>query len=145
MQFELQELVSEFAVKLVAAVESEMRTRIMSALNLEVGVRAGRKAGVASLEFAFDGSHRQAAEAVVKKPRKLRAKQFCLVPGCKGVAAPTFGMVCRDHRDLPKTKIAKYRQARLDAKQGTTKVTMKAVKKAAKKAVTTHWKGTFDL
>jgi hypothetical protein len=45
-------------------------------------------------------------------PRRKRSKQLCPVPGCKGVAAPIFGMVCSKHKDVPRAKIKKYREAR---------------------------------
>ena len=55
-------------------------------------------------------------EVQAKKIRKPRAKQFCPVPGCKGVAAPIFGMVCSKHKDVAKSKIARYRVARKAAR-----------------------------
>jgi hypothetical protein len=39
------------------------------------------------------------------------------VPGCKNRAAPVFGMVCRDHKDVPKAKIKKYRAERRAEKE----------------------------
>ena len=47
-----------------------------------------------------------------KKPRKKAPRQLCPVPGCKNPAAPVYGMVCKDHKDVPKAKIKKYREAR---------------------------------
>jgi hypothetical protein len=44
--------------------------------------------------------------------KKTRPKQFCPVPGCKNVAAPIFGMVCKDHKNVAKSKIKKYREER---------------------------------
>jgi hypothetical protein len=56
----------------------------------------------------------KAVKAVkAKKPRK---KQLCPVPRCKGLAAPIFGMVCSKHKDVAKSKIAKFRKARKAAK-----------------------------
>ena len=49
------------------------------------------------------------------KPGRLRKKaprQLCPVPGCKNTAAPIFGMVCAKHKDVAKSKIKKYREAR---------------------------------
>ena len=43
---------------------------------------------------------------------RRRTKQLCPVPGCKNPAAPVFGMVCAKHKDVSKTQIAKYREAR---------------------------------
>jgi hypothetical protein len=34
------------------------------------------------------------------------------VPGCKNPAAPVFGMVCAKHKDVAKSKIKKFREAR---------------------------------
>jgi hypothetical protein len=45
-------------------------------------------------------------------------KQFCPVPGCKNSAAPVFGMVCADHKNVAKSKIKKYREARKAKKLG---------------------------
>jgi hypothetical protein len=45
-----------------------------------------------------------------------RPKQLCPVPGCKNPAAPIFGMVCADHKDVPKAKIKEYREKRRQAK-----------------------------
>jgi hypothetical protein len=44
--------------------------------------------------------------------------QLCPVPGCKNPAAPVFGMVCAEHKDVAKAKIKKYREARRATKLG---------------------------
>jgi len=41
--------------------------------------------------------------------RKKREPTMCPVPGCKNVAAPVFGMVCKDHKDIKKSDLKKYR------------------------------------
>jgi hypothetical protein len=46
------------------------------------------------------------------KNRKKPPRQLCPVPGCKNTAAPVYGMVCAEHKDVPKAKIKKYREAR---------------------------------
>ena len=48
--------------------------------------------------------------------RRKAPPQLCPVPGCKNRAAPIFGMVCSDHKNLPKAKIKKYRMQRRVAK-----------------------------
>ena len=53
---------------------------------------------------------------------ELRSR--CPVPGCKNPAAPVFGMVCAKHKDVSKSQIAKYRQARR-AKKEKAKVSPK--------------------
>jgi hypothetical protein len=66
-------------------------------------------------------------------PRRVRRrpKQLCPVPGCRNPAAPVFGMVCAEHRAVPKDKIAKYREERRAAKH--PKATVKeAVKEPAR-------------
>ena len=61
-------------------------------------------------------------------------RQFCPVPGCKNPAAPVFGMVCAKHKDVAKSKIKKYREARKAKKLGLTVAARKASKKRAKSA-----------
>ena len=48
----------------------------------------------------------------IAKKRKKGPRQLCPVPGCKNPAAPVFGMVCAKHKDVAKSKIKKYREAR---------------------------------
>ena len=45
-------------------------------------------------------------------PTRKRPKQLCPVPGCNNPAAPVFGMVCSEHKDVAKSTIKKYREAR---------------------------------
>jgi hypothetical protein len=52
------------------------------------------------------------AVTVSTKRRKKLPRQLCPVPGCKNPAAPIFGMVCAKHKDVSKTEIKKYREAR---------------------------------
>jgi hypothetical protein len=47
-----------------------------------------------------------------QKPRRKGPIQLCPVPGCKGRAAPVFGMVRAAHKSVPKAKIKAYREAR---------------------------------
>jgi hypothetical protein len=107
---EIRPLVEDFVNELTAVIEAQTVERVRRAI---VGVfgpifppaaRLGRrpKAAVASV----------AGLRVRKKP----PKQFCPVPGCKNPAAPVFGMVCSKHKDVAKSKIRKYREARRAAK-----------------------------
>jgi hypothetical protein len=48
----------------------------------------------------------------IKKARKKSPRQLCPVPGCENPAAPVFGMVCAKHKDVQKSLIKKYREAR---------------------------------
>ena len=53
-----------------------------------------------------------AITSIAKKTPKKAPRQLCPVPGCKNPAAPIFGMVCAKHKDVAKSKIKKYREAR---------------------------------
>ena len=59
------------------------------------------------------------------------------MPGCKNVAAPVFGMVCRDHKSVAKSKIRKYREERREGRvtqaTGAKPATPKKMKKATPK------------
>jgi hypothetical protein len=61
--------------------------------------------------------------------RRRRPKQLCPVPGCNNPAAPVFGMVCKDHKDVPKATIKKYREARREATKGGNRGVQKAAAK----------------
>lgn len=52
-----------------------------------------------------------------KDGRRKCPPQYCPVPRCRGLAAPIYGMVCGDHRHVPKATIAKYRDARRGKKR----------------------------
>jgi hypothetical protein len=75
---------------------------------------------------------------LAKKARKKAPIQLCPVPGCKNPAAPVFGMVCAKHKDLPKAKIRKFREARkakklgLKSSTGPKRRTRKTAAKAAR-------------
>jgi hypothetical protein len=59
-----------------------------------------------------------AKPAAASKPAKKAAKpsdgaktakpRLCPYPDCKNVAAPIFGMMCREHKDVPKPEREKY-------------------------------------
>jgi hypothetical protein len=99
---EIQQLVDDFVGKL----KDRMTDVIVDALT---GVE---------LSATTNGPSSKSAKhaATVGKPRRKAPKQLCPVPRCKGLAAPIFGMVCTRHKDVPKTKIRKYREARRKAK-----------------------------
>ena len=94
----IQSLVQDFVAGLSAVVEGQSLERARQAVESALG---GRRPGrPATLSIALG------------RPRKKAPKQFCPVPGCKNPAAPVFGMVCAKHKDVPKTKIKKFREAR---------------------------------
>jgi len=98
-------IVETFISQITAAVESAAAQRIQAAIAGAFGAPQQR------------GPGRPAKQAVAPAAgvagKKTRPKQFCPVPGCKNVAAPVFGMVCKDHKNVAKSKIAKYRAERM--------------------------------
>ena len=107
MATDIRSVVEEFVNQVVAAVEAESVRRVQEAVARAFGDLAG--AG---------GRPGRALRAVagVAAPVRRRPKQLCPVPGCTGVAAPVFGMVCVKHKDVPKAKIKEYRAQRRAAK-----------------------------
>jgi len=101
-------LIEDFTNSLTAVLDGQAMERARHAVESALGIRRpGRPAKISPL-------------AIGKKARKKPPKQFCPVPGCKKLAAPVFGMVCAKHKDVAKTKIRKYREAR-KAKQANAK------------------------
>jgi hypothetical protein len=110
METDIRSLVEGFVTQIVAAVEADSVRRLQHAVTaafVGAGAGAAPRRGRATLGPA----------ALAPAPAR-RPKQLCPVPGCKGVAAPVFGMVCAQHRDVPKAKIAEYRAQRRAAKAG---------------------------
>jgi len=109
METNIRSLVEGFVNQIVAAVEADSVRRVQEVVSnafagsLVAAPRRGRPSRIA-------------AGAAMVAPIRRRPKQFCPVPGCTGVAAPVFGMVCSKHKDLPKAKIKEYRAQRRAAK-----------------------------
>jgi len=119
-------IVQTFAIQITAAVEASMADRLQAAVAGVFGAPQKRGPGRPSKQAVAP----VAAVAARSAEKKLRPKQFCPVPGCKNTAAPIFGMVCKDHKNVAKSKIKKYRAER---KAGTaTAAKPAAAKKAAK-------------
>jgi hypothetical protein len=103
----IADIVSQFVDQLTGAIEEEALGRARSALMAAVGGEPsaargpGRPAGV-----------RRGPGRPPGRPRKKPPIQYCPVPGCKNRAAPVFGMVCGDHKNLPKAQIKKFRAQR---------------------------------
>ena len=111
MESNIKTLVETFVNQIVAAVESDSVRRVQQAV---VAAFSGN-----AMPVARPGRPARSLGSVapaVASPIKRRPKQFCPVPGCTGVAAPVFGMVCADHKDMPKAKIKEYRALRKAAK-----------------------------
>lgn len=88
---DIRTLVSDFARNLQSLIESEVIDRARSAVAGALGVNG------ASRSF---------------KARRKSPTQLCPVPRCRNNAAPVFGMVCAEHKGVPKAQIKKYREVR---------------------------------
>lgn len=111
----IHQIVNEFVQRLVATVEAATTSRIQAAVASALGTPVRRGPGRPPRNpFAVQSSFSAA-------PRASRPKQLCPVPGCKNPAAPVFGMVCSEHKDVPKAKIKQFREARRNAQAGGAK------------------------
>jgi hypothetical protein len=109
MDNSIQSLVDNFVKQIVATVEAAAARRMQAAVSVALG------AGSAVALKRRPGRPAKASYVVspaVTVPAKRRPKQFCPVPGCTGVAAPVFGMVCSEHKKVSKALIKKYRAER---------------------------------
>ena len=130
MTREIQSLIESFVVDLRNVVREEVRDEMMASLSGKPGARTVRT----SLSTLNSGV------GLIKRARRKGPIQLCPVPGCKNPAAPVFGMVCANHKSLPKATIKKFREARRAAKDKGGKVIpiragMKKTKQRAKKVV----------
>jgi hypothetical protein len=128
----VRSLIENFTDQLTALVERQALDQARAAVESALGVRRpGRPTKTTPL-------------AIDKPARKKPPKQFCPVPGCKNPAAPVFGMVCAKHKDVAKTKIKKYREARKAAKLGIkpAKATKPRTKKVARPKAAKRVKAT---
>src|ERR1700690_2301221 len=102
----VRSLIEDFTNQLTAILESQAMERARHAVESAFGFRRpGRPAKVAAM-------------AIEKKQRKKAPRQLCPVPGCANPAAPVYGMVCAEHKNVAKAKIKKYREARRAKKLG---------------------------
>jgi hypothetical protein len=141
----VRSLIEDFANQLAALVESQALDQARAAIESALGVRRpGRPPKATPLTLAA-GLRTPPGKIIKKKARKKPPKQFCPVPGCKNVAAPVFGMVCAEHKDVAKAKIKQYREARKAKKLGIKPpkaIKAKAVKSKAIKAKAAKSKAT---
>ena len=124
--------IETFTQQLVATVEAAVAQRIQAALAGAFGIPQKRGAGRPRKQawrmwHLWRPEDTNVGPAVAMAARK---KQLCPVPGCKNPAAPIFGMLCKEHRNVAKSKIKKYREQRREG--NVTQTT--AAKPVAKKA-----------
>jgi hypothetical protein len=110
MESNIRSLVEGFVAQVVAAIEADNIRRLQDAVSVAFAGDTGAARGGRPMRAAVP------AVSAAKTPGRRRPKQFCPVPGCTGVAAPVYGMVCAKHKDLPKAKIKQYRAERRAAK-----------------------------
>lgn len=94
----IRTLIEDFTNQLSSLLERDALDRARTAVESALGGRPGPGRPAKLLSIRGGG--------------RRRTKQLCPVPGCKNPAAPVFGMVCAKHKDVSKTQIAKYREAR---------------------------------
>jgi hypothetical protein len=93
-------LLQEFSARLTELVERRTIERLQVAAAALIGSNPDNPSRAARAPRAPYGT---------KRTPYVRE---CPVPGCKNPPAPAFGMVCSQHKDLPKAEIKKYREAR---------------------------------
>jgi hypothetical protein len=106
----IEQLISSFASNLYTVVRAEMRAEVAAVLG----------DGGATVPASHRGPGRppkspfplQLTALPLKKARKKGPIQLCPAPGCKERSAPVFAMLCKKHKDTPKTTVAKWREAR---------------------------------
>jgi hypothetical protein len=110
----IQDAIETFTTRLAVALEEraleKARASVLEAFGFPARRGPGRPPKAPVGAARTDGR---------KKPRKKAPRQLCPVPGCKNTAAPAFGMVCAKHKDVPKVKIRRYREARRAKKLGS--------------------------
>lgn len=102
----IADIVTDFVDRLTSAIEGEALSRAREAVIAAVnGKPAGRGPGRPAQVTRGPGRP-------PGRPRKKPPIQYCPVPGCKNRAAPVFGMVCAEHKNVAKSLIKKYRAQR---------------------------------
>ena len=127
--------IETFTQQLVATVEAAVAQRIQAALAGAFGIPQKRGAGRPRKQAVAHVAPVAARKTQIVRPAvamAARKKQLCPVPGCKNPAAPIFGMVCRVHKNVAKSKIKKYREQRREGNVTQTTAAKPVAKKAKK-------------
>jgi hypothetical protein len=119
--------IETFTQQLVATVEAAVAQRIQAALAGAFGAPQKRGPGRPRKQVVAPLASSWATPARKKPP-----KQLCPVPGCENPAAPVFGMVCKDHKNVAKSKIKKYREQRREGNVSQATAAKPVAKKAKK-------------
>src|SRR3954453_5351846 len=113
---EIHSIVQDFVSRLSSLIEQDAVTRARAVVLSAFGVGS---AGGGRGPGRPPGSGVKGA--LGRRQRRKGPIQLCPVPGCTNRAAPVFGMVCSQHKGLPKAAIKKYRERRRAQKQGGKK------------------------
>jgi len=137
----IRDIVSQFVIRLSDLIEQDAVSRARDAVISAFGGAAlgkrgpGRPPGRRGRPPGGGAGVGLPAMRLLSSGRKRRKApiQLCPVPGCTNRAAPVFGMVCSDHKGLPKAEIKKFREARR-AKKSAKPVKSKPGKAKPRKA-----------
>ena len=131
----IQSIVDDFANQLSALIEAQVVERARATVAAALGAQGKRGPGRPPKLAKLVQLSMPAGVTISRKPRKKAPPQLCPVPGCKNRAAPIFGMVCSDHKNVAKAKIKQYREARRAKKGGASNGAngRKSARKPAKK------------
>ena len=127
--------IETFTQQLVCTVEAAVAERIQAALAGAFGPPQKRGPGRPRKHAVAYVAPVAARKTQIVRPAvamAARKKQLCPVPGCKNPAAPIFGMVCKKHKNVAKSKIKKYREQRRDGNVTHATGAKPAEKKAKK-------------
>lgn len=110
---QVEKIIRKFTSELVAVIRAEVVGGVTALFESRTPPRA------VSVPAAPVIKH-PPVKPLAAKPKTAKANgapiQLCPVPKCTGRAAPSLGMVCAKHKNVPKAQIKKYREARRAAK-----------------------------
>ena len=129
----IKEAVEDFTQRLRALLEGQAMERAKAAVLDAFGLDAPKRRGRPPKALSESSASAKDSSTERRKSRKKLPLQLCPVPGCKNPAAPIFGMVCASHKNVAKSKIRKYREARKAKKLGLPLAKGKPLKRKAAK------------
>lgn len=97
-------LLEEYTKKISDLIEQRTASRLQDLAQSITGLTPRLTAPHPAIQAVAAGTAR-------KSTRRITPRE-CPVPGCKNPPAPFYGMVCREHKDVPKGEIKRYREAR---------------------------------
>ena len=125
----LKAVIEDFAAHIQSLLRGQAEERAKAEILVAFGLGAPRKPDRPGKAISAVES---SAKPVPAKARRPLPPQYCPVPYCRNLAAPALGMVCSRHRDVPKTLIKKYREARRAKKDGVKPATRAPTRRAGR-------------